>query len=118
MCENMGSCFSGPLALICSEKSQSRSSSLALFGVNEFRSTAAQRRLELLREDIKTKRSNLAARYKDEERYRKNASKCGDASKQVGALRAMAIVFFDLSLTVHRSEGEGTERRECRPSRH
>jgi len=67
-------CFERPLAIIRSEKtirSEPVSSSLAVYGINEWSSPSAQRKLELARQDIEMKKKFLALKTQEEARSQK-----------------------------------------------
>jgi hypothetical protein len=64
----LNTCFERPLALIRSEKTQSSSglsTSLEVYGINTLNSYSAQRKLEIARYDIVSKRSKLAKLKQD-----------------------------------------------------
>lgn len=66
-------CFDRPLQIIRSEKPSApdgkpTSSPLAMYGINESRTPSAQRKLEVARQDIETKKKFLALKMQEETR--------------------------------------------------
>ena len=69
-------CFERPLAIIRSEKTSTPdgkpiSSSLAVYGINEWSSPSAQRKLEVARQNIEVKKKFLTSKTQEEARSQK-----------------------------------------------
>lgn len=70
-------CFERPLAIIRSEKNssaptgQTSSSSLAVYGINQWNSPSSQRKLEVARQDIEMKQKYLLLKVQEESRAEK-----------------------------------------------
>jgi len=79
-------CFERPLAIIRSEKTSAPeakpiSSSLALYGINEWNSPSAQRKLEVARQNIEMKKKFLTLKAQEEAKLQKALQLKADDSK-------------------------------------
>ena len=78
-------CFERPLAIIRAEKTSTTegkpvSSSLAVYGINEWSSPSSQRKLEVARQNIEMKRKFLASKTQEESRAQKSVQSKADDS--------------------------------------
>lgn len=75
-------CFERPLAIIRAEKTirSEPVSSLAVYGINEWSSPSAQRKLEVARHDIEAKKKFLALRAQEQARSQKGVQAKADDS--------------------------------------
>lgn len=82
-------CFDRPLQIIRSEKPSASdgkpiSSSLAVYGINEWNSPSAQRKLEVARQDIEMKKKFLALKSQEEARSQIDLQSKADDTKLIG----------------------------------